>query len=286
MQKENFNRRILTMAINPELIYPSGRPYTPYQPTEGTTPSWQRVTDIPSLTTTPSYGGGYAPQSDNELFGGISRFEAATPKAAATRSARPMSTTSPSSRYSSFMTPQFMKYGGAGRSSGRTTGTSRPQMPYGSMSFWQPGAGTTKPSYTAPTYTPPAFSQERVSELQEQLMGAPLGRLRRGLERSLTGSRYIENPAVRAMIEREALGGYGAGISDIRTGTGREAYQKYLPEFTTQVQTAQTQFQADVQSRQAQFTADLEEYLRSGRRITTPVQAGGEQLTYRQPRIV
>ena len=278
------------MASLAGLPTPSGGTYKPYVPTAGKPPSYQDKW-IPSLTTYPSYG--TSPSYNDSRFSGIAQYQPSPTQAPAPSPAPLTSRPSPTAP-----TRQPTR---------RVRRGTQPQIPSGLMSYWQ--APKTRPEYTGhphrksrwearyghlpekpvmgelPKYMMPEFSQERISELQELAMGAPMGRLRRGLQQSLIGSRYIENPAVRAMIERETLGGYGAGISDIRTGAGAEAYQRYMPEYGAQVTKAGAEYQAELGKFETQFQTDLEEYIRKGRQITIPLMPEMGGRTYRQPRI-
>ena len=151
------------------LTYPSGREYKPYVPTAGKTPSYQDKW-MPSLTTYPSAS---IPPSSNALFSGIGAYSE-TPKA-------PSSTPTFADRqFPASTTPSSGSRMSQSQPARRAT-TSAPSLPYGSMTTWKPGGK--KPSYATPTYKPPAFDQARISSLQEELMGAPMGQLRRGLQR-------------------------------------------------------------------------------------------------------
>lgn len=257
---------------------PGGGTYQPYIPTAGKTPSW----DTSGYIGTPQYPSASIPPSGNVLFGGIGAYSE-TPKAPSTAPTF-ADRQFPASKTSGFTIPRTIQ-------PAKRATTSAPSLPYGSMTTWKPGKGAygkgiTKPTYATPTYKPPAFDQARISSLQEELMGAPMGQLRRGLQQSLVGSRYIENPNVRAMMERETMGGYGQGIASIRGGAGGEAYNRYMPEYQGAVSAAQTQFGADVQGVQTQFQADLEQYLKSGSMVTTPLKPSDTSLSsYRIPRI-
>jgi len=213
---------------------------------------------------TPSAGVGGA--GTNTKLTGIGQYSAPTTAQSRMTTGSPYGTT-PSSSASS-----YSPFGGSSMG-GRTSTTTASPIPYGSRSTWKPQAGAVAPKFGAlPEYLAPKINEARVSSLQEKAMGAPMGQLRRGLQQSLTSSRYIENPAVRAMMERETLGGYGAGISDIRTGAGREAMSMYMPEFQAAGQKAASEYSAGVGKVQSQFQADLSEYLKRGTQTTTPVQ--------------
>lgn len=208
----------------------------------------------------------------------------------------------------------------------RTSGSSSTQIgraapiPYGSQTSWQPyqetrdtGRGAypvgdpmpmptmgAYPEYlmpemgALPQYEMPEMDRARIGELTELGMGAPMGRLKEGLSRALLEARYSTNPMVRAMARKQAMSGYGGGISDIRTGAHRGAMAEYMPEFQAQVGKSQVEYQAGIGKMQSEFQArlgksqsewqarvqkirdqfqsDMQDYIRKGKQVTTPVE--------------
>lgn len=208
----------------------------------------------------------------------------------------------------------------------RTSGSSSTQIgraapiPYGSQTSWQPyqetrdtgrgaypvGAPMPMPTMGAypeylmpemgalPQYEMPEMDRARIGELTELGMGAPMGRLKEGLSRALLEARYSTNPMVRAMARKQAMSGYGGGISDIRTGAHRGAMAEYMPEFQAQVGKTQVEYQAGIGKMQSEFQArlgksqsewqarvqkirdqfqsDMQDYIRKGKQVTTPVE--------------
>ncbi len=147
---------------------------------------------------------------------------------------------------------------------------------------------------TLPQYEMPEMDRARIGELTELGMGAPMGRLKEGLSRALLEARYSTNPMVRAMARKAAMSGYGGGISDIRTGAHRGAMAEYMPEFQAQVGKSQVEYQAGIGKMQSEFQArlgksqsewqarvqkirdqfqsDMQDYIRKGKQVTTPVE--------------
>ena len=107
-----------------------------------------------------------------------------------------------------------------------------------------------------------------MSELAEKAMGAPLGRLKRGLDRSLLEARYSTNPSVRANARRQALAGYGEGLASIRSGATSEAQSIYAPEYQAQVGKSQAEFGAATQRVRDQFQTDVNDYILRGNRVS------------------
>jgi len=146
------------------------------------------------------------------------------------------------------------------------------KTPYGSKTFWKPQTGATVPTMgDLPEYMTPTMDRARISELTELGMGAPMGRLKEGLNRALLEARYSTNPMVRAMARKRALSGYGTGISDVRTGAHREAMGEYMPEFQAKLSKSQAEYQAKIQKIRDQFQSDIQDYIRKGTKITSPL---------------
>lgn len=112
-----------------------------------------------------------------------------------------------------------------------------------------------------PTYTPPARDVGRLEYLTQQAAAPGLRGLRSQVQRAM-GQRY-ENPNLRRMTLREALAGYGRGLSEVMGGARREGLGQYEAEYAPQVQAAQMAYQTEVgrkqqewqTQRQAQMTA-------------------------------
>ena len=169
-------------------------------------------------------------------------------------------------------------------SAGRSLTVSSPSRPQGggsnpgTVSTWRPYQNAQAPQLgDVPEYILPQYDNARVNSLASKAMAGPLGRLRRGLDSALVEARYSDNPNVRANATREALAGYGEGLSDIRSGATREAQSLYAPEYQAQINRTGSMFQAENQKMFAQFRSDMEDYIQRGQRITAP--AGSSALT-------
>jgi len=136
------------------------------------------------------------------------------------------------------------------------------------------GSGAENVSYLEPTmdkptmgeypgYVQPEVDQARISELAEIGMGAPMGRLKRGLNSALIEARYSDNPTIRDLSRKSALEGYGSGIADVRLGAHRTAMSEYAPEFQADVTRAGTEYASGVNRTNAQFQADINEYFKT-----------------------
>ena len=155
------------------------------------------------------------------------------------------------------------------RSSGRTSGGT-----VGNVQTWLPAGGAQAPTLgPAASYMMPEYDQDRVSQLANERMAVPLGRLRKGLSSALLESRYSTNPNVRANARRQALAGYGEGLSSIRAGATREAQSIYQPEYAAQVTRSSAEFSQANQRANIQFQADMNDYIRRGQRISAPADS-------------
>jgi len=170
----------------------------------------------------------------------------------------------------------------------------------GSMSA---GGGMGNISYTAPTmpmptmgalptYNAPEMDRARISELAELSMGAPMGRLKQGLNRAMIEARYSNNPNIRNLARKSALSGYGSGVADIRAGAQREGMAGYMPEFQAAQSKAGAEYAAGVGQVNTKYQADMNAYLQSLARINAqnqqiPLPGGsyGAPTQFQQPRL-
>lgn len=212
----------------------------------------------------------------NPLFSGLSAFKADKPTGRPTAAGKTWFSDILQKKLPTTDRPHmtsYTKYGSA-------ISSRAAPIPYGQRTTFEPATGIPKPTMGEfPEYMMPEIDRGRISELQELSMGAPMGKLRRGLSETALGARSIENPMVRAQMMRSLMSGYGTGISDIRAGAGREAMGMYMPEFQAAGQKAAAEYQTGVGGVQAQFQADLADYMRRGSQITTPVQGRYEGST-------
>ena len=141
------------------------------------------------------------------------------------------------------------KWGSPGNSSRGGSGS-----PTTSYSSDQSVPSMNRPSL--PGYDIPERDEGRVSELREKAMGVPMSRLRKALNRALVESRYSTNPIVRAKSRREALSGYGEGVSSIGESAGRQARAECGPEYQAQINKAAQEYQ----TKQVEYSKDLQEY--------------------------
>jgi len=122
-----------------------------------------------------------------------------------------------------------------------------------------------------PTYVQPEFDKKRISELTELAAGAPMGRLKQGLDRGLIEARYSDNPNIRNLARKAVLSGYGSGLTDVRSGAHKEAMSEYMPEYQASLTAADTEYQTGVNRVNTQYEADLNNYMRTMRSVSRTV---------------
>ena len=85
-----------------------------------------------------------------------------------------------------------------------------------------------------PKFEAPKWDEKRVRRLTQSKAAPGVRRLRKSVQQ--IASKYYENPNVRAMTLREALGGYGQGLQSVMAGAesaaNAEEQRKYLKSWT------------------------------------------------------
>ena len=133
-------------------------------------------------------------------------------------------------------------------------------------SSWTP-SGTEPSLPKLPTPTIPQLDRREIRAETQREAGGQIRRLRDITARAV-GQRF-DNPNVRRMTLRDALQGYGSGLSSILTGARRTAIQTELPEYQANVEGALRTHEANVQSLMNQYQARWNMFLRQGTTRTT-----------------
>lgn len=97
---------------------------------------------------------------------------------------------------------------------------------------------STVPSIPVTPYEPPAYDYGRLESLTQQFASPALSRLRRGVREATMTGQYEENPAVRAMMARRSLEGYGTGLGSALASARGTAASVYGTEYQTQADAA------------------------------------------------
>ena len=83
----------------------------------------------------------------------------------------------------------------------------------------------------------------------------------------LAMQRDYDNPNVKRLAFREALSGYGEGLSNILTDAERQAVAEYQPQYQAEALENMQNWQAEIARQRNEFNAALSAYL--NRRATT-----------------
>ena len=111
------------------------------------------------------------------------------------------------------------------------------------------------PTYTAPpyrdpgTYTPPAWDEGAIETLTQKRAAPGLRALRQQVQR-VTGRRY-DNPQVGRMTLREALQGYGSGVSSVMGGASVAAAGEYGQKYGRMAEGARGAYESQAASARA-----------------------------------
>ena len=109
------------------------------------------------------------------------------------------------------------------------------------------------------TFDAPEWDEREVSRMTQSKAAPGVRKLRSAVQRAM--STPYENPNVRAMTLREALGGFGLGLQGVMTGAESAAQAEYGRKYQNQYQAKAMQYQTDVQAKMTQFQADFQNYL-------------------------
>ncbi len=114
------------------------------------------------------------------------------------------------------------------------------------MPSWSPPGSYNIPEYTpyvpgkAPTYAAPTWDEGAIESLTQKKAAPGLRSLRQQVQR-VTGRRY-DNPQVGRMTLREALQGYGSGISSVMGSAGETALGEYGKRYAVAADVAKTNY--------------------------------------------
>ena len=139
----------------------------------------------------------------------------------------------------------------------------------GSMSASSVSPIESLPKLEYPTFTAPERDESRVSELRAKASGAGLRELRRQVQLGIQSS-WGMDAAARRMTLREALQGYGSGLSKIMGQADITAQRQYEQEYQTDYKESLTNYQAGISKANMEYEANL-------RRLLHNAQAGVKQ---------
>lgn len=158
--------------------------------------------------------------------------------------------------------------GGAGLSEATQTSLdiAKHATPIGSTSTSSTSyAGTAPATPSYPAFVLPEYDESKVSSISRKLSAPAINEARKGLRSAL--SEYTENPNVSAMNKRYALEGFGAGLSNIISGSEGAARAQYGQEYGYGLQAAMANWQTTMQKMQDDYNKAWQEFL--GSKTTT-----------------
>jgi len=154
--------------------------------------------------------------------------------------------------------------GGSKSTSGiKQTGTTlASQKSIGTVQYQQSVAPkTAAPALGAmPEFQGPEWNEREVARLTQTKAAPGVRRLRSAVERA-TSTPY-ENPNVKALSLREALGGYGQGLQSVMTGAESAAQSEYGRKYAQEYQGKAMAYQANVQAKMTEYQAAMQNYMR------------------------
>lgn len=117
----------------------------------------------------------------------------------------------------------------------------------------------TRPTYESPTFTAPERDDNRLSSLRTRASGSALRGLRTQTQSAIQSSYGLTGQA-RRMTLKEALQGYGSGVSSIMSQADRIARSQYEDEYDNLYKTSLINYQGDVTEAQTNFEAKQREF--------------------------
>lgn len=120
---------------------------------------------------------------------------------------------------------------------GQPSAPSQPKSPTG---YTQ----TTRTVYEgdAPKYAGPEYDEGKIKSIARKLAGPSIRRARLALSKAL--NQYYENPAMRGIVVRQALEGYGISVEQARASAYGQAQNIYGQQYQAQAQEAFRTYQS------------------------------------------
>ncbi len=113
------------------------------------------------------------------------------------------------------------------------------------------------PTLEYDTFTAPTRDPNRISNLRARASGAGLRDLRRQTQRTIQGTSGMD-ATMRRMTLKDALMGYGSGVSKIMGQADRIAQNQYEQEYGDKYKEAMLNYQAGISKANAEYQARLQ----------------------------
>jgi len=129
------------------------------------------------------------------------------------------------------------------------------------------------PEGPAPTLGPaaefakPEFDERAIAKLAQRKAAPGVRRLRQSMQQVFAAP--FKNPAARGMTLRDALSGYGQGLTNVMAGAESQARAEYGQEYQTEYQAAVMGYEQEQRRMMAEFNAAWNNYMKQYTTATT-----------------
>lgn len=113
------------------------------------------------------------------------------------------------------------------------------------------------PTLEYDTFTAPTRDPNRISNLRARASGAGLRDLRRQTQRTIQGTSGMD-ATMRRMTLKDALMGYGSGVSKIMSSADRIAQSQYEQEYGDKYKESLLNYQTGISKKNAEYQARLQ----------------------------
>lgn len=117
------------------------------------------------------------------------------------------------------------------------------------------------PEFSGPTLTMPTWDEEKLKRLRQSKANYGVSSLRDIANRAITSSRSAQTGYAARQSLRDAMSGYGKGLSSVMKEAEANAESEYGKEFTAEAQKAQQEYNARFQVANIMYQAALQAYL-------------------------
>lgn len=120
----------------------------------------------------------------------------------------------------------------------------------------------TLPTLNYGTFTAPARDENRLSALRMKASGAGLRELRRQTQSIVAGASGLD-PTMRRMTLKDALMGYGSGVSKVMGQADQSAQRQYESEYADKYKESMINYSAGISKANMQYQAELQKLIRN-----------------------
>lgn len=107
-------------------------------------------------------------------------------------------------------------------------------------------------------FVPPAVDTGRIERITQQFASPYISKNRRALTNALVLAQQAESPTERALLTREALGGFGGGVDEALARSRASAMSAYAPEYESMVEADRLSWSERMMRERYKYLASLE----------------------------